>query len=351
MSVADEVRRVRRSAAWFRLPERGLVEVRGADRVRFLQGQLSADIGSLSPSAGTAAPSEGMAGSPPVGAVSGCYALALTPQGRIVVDLHVLARADAIWLETAAACVPAALSRLAKYVIADDVELVDRSADVARFGIEGPRAPDLLASAAGAQLVLASEAGAEIRVAGVAGLAAAFGWSGEAAFQMFFPRAAQAAVESALCDAAAACGASEAGGEALEVLRVEAGIPRAGAELGEDVLPAEARLLERAVSFTKGCYTGQEVVARMASRGRVGHLLVGLAFEGALPERGAALHAGDARVGAVTSTARSPHAGAIGLGFVRRGHDEPGTRLVVDGGGGGARVAALPFVAPGSQRP
>jgi folate-binding protein YgfZ len=328
MSAADEVRAARDRAAWFQLSERGLIEVRGADRVRFLQGQLSADVGSLDAT----------------GPRSGCYALALTPQGRIVVDLHVLARSESIWLETAAACVPAALARLGKYVIADDVELVDRSGEIARFGIEGPRAPELLAGAAGTRLALAPEAGAEIRIAGSVGLAAAFGWSGEAAFQLFFPRAAQAGVAAALRHAAAACGASEAGGEALEVLRVEAGIPRAGAELGEDVLPAEARLLERAVSFTKGCYTGQEVVARMASRGRVGHLLVGLVFEGALPAPGAALHAGDVRAGAVTSAALSPHAGPIGLAFVRRGHDEPGTRLAVDGGG--ARVAALPFVRP-----
>src|SRR5262249_44647456 len=244
--------------------------------------------------------------------------------------------------------VPAALARLGKYVIADDVELADRSDRIARFGIEGPRAPDLLAAAAGSCPELAPESAAGLRIAGSGVAVAAFGWSGGRALPPFVPRAEEAGGAAAREAAAAACGAARAGPEALEVLRVEAGIPAAGRELGEDVLPAEARLLERAVSFSKGCYTGQEVVARMESRGRVGHLLVGLAFEGALPAPGAPLRAGGSRVGAVTSTARSPSAGAIGLRFVRRGHEPPGTRLGVDSET--ARVVALPFVRGSAAR-
>ena len=325
MSAGDPVRAARRSAALFELPERGLIDVRGSDRVRFLQGQLTADVAALDAA----------------GPRSGCYALALSPQGRIVVDLHVIARPDSIWLETDAESVPAAMARLAKYVIADDVELVDTGREPSRFGIEGPRAGDLLEAAAGVCPALAPESAAPLQIAGADVLAAAYGWSGERAFQLFVPRAHASAVGAALRAAAAACGAVEAGPEVLEVLRVEAGVPRAGRELGPDVLPAEAGVLARAVSFTKGCYTGQEVVARMESRGRVAHRLVGLAFE-ELPELGAALSAGGTRVGAVTSAAQSPTAGSIGLGYVRAGHEEPGTRLEV--GGAGARVAALPFV-------
>jgi folate-binding Fe-S cluster repair protein YgfZ len=117
------------------------------------------------------------------------------------------------------------------------------------------------------------------------------------------------------------------------------------------VLPAEARLVDTAVSFTKGCYTGQEVVARMHSRGRVGHLLVGVRLEpdaeAALPIRGAALVHEGAPVGAVTSAACSPTAGPVALGFVRAGHAEPGTLLRVDGRSG--RVVELPFVASSGQ--
>jgi folate-binding protein YgfZ len=129
----------------------------------------------------------------------------------------------------------------------------------------------------------------------------------------------------------------------LEVLRIEAGRPRAGAEIGPDTLPAELRLVERAVSFTKGCYTGQEIVARMASRGRVGHLLVGIRFDGdALPAANTPIRIGEAKVGEITSVARSPLAGAIGLGIVRKGFDAPGT--LVDAGGCAGRVVELPFV-------
>lgn len=276
MSAGDAVRAARVTAAIFPLADRALLEVRGGDRIRFLQGQLTHDV----------------AGLDPAGPRSGCQALLLTAQGRIVADLHVLARPDELWLET--------------------------------------------------------EAGAPLALAGAEGWVAAFGWSGETALQLFVPAAAAGAAAEALRAAGGPLEAAWGDARALEVLRIEAGIPRGGAELGEDVLPAEARLVERAVSFTKGCYTGQEVVARMHSRGRVGHLLVGLALpaDGALPAPGAPLLHDGAKVGALTSVARSPAAGAIGLGFVRSAHAEPGTELGCPGGI--ARVVALPFVAPGS---
>lgn len=333
MSAGDAVRAARVTAAIFPLADRALLEVRGGDRIRFLQGQLTHDV----------------AGLDPAGPRSGCQALLLTAQGRIVADLHVLARPDELWLETEAGRAAAARARLEKYVIADDVRIAERSADWARFAIEGPRARALLAAAApGAALDLLPDAGAPLALAGAEGWVAAFGWSGETALQLFVPAAAAGAAAEALRAAGGPLEAAWGDARALEVLRIEAGIPRGGAELGEDVLPAEARLVERAVSFTKGCYTGQEVVARMHSRGRVGHLLVGLALpaDGALPAPGAPLLHDGAKVGALTSVARSPAAGAIGLGFVRSAHAEPGTELGCPGGI--ARVVALPFVAPGS---
>jgi folate-binding protein YgfZ len=327
------LRAARASAAIFPLAERALLEVRGGDRVRFLQGQLTNDV----------------AGLDPAGSRSGCYALVLTAQGRIVADLHVLARPDAFWLETAASLAAAATARLEKYVIADDVRIAERGAGWRRFAIEGPRARALLAAAApGAPLDLLPDAWAPLPIAGVDGAVAAFGWSGEDALQLFVPEEAGDAAARALGDAGARLEAVWGDATALEVLRIEAGVPRAGAELGEEVLPAEARLLERAVSFTKGCYTGQEVVARMHSRGRVGHLLVGVALAAgaALPAPGTPLlHAG-AKVGELTSVALSPRVGPIGLGFVRAAQAEPGTELSC--AGGPARVAALPFVAAGS---
>jgi folate-binding protein YgfZ len=136
--------------------------------------------------------------------------------------------------------------------------------------------------------------------------------------------------------------------EALEVMRVEAGIPSLEAELDDGVLPPEARL-ERAISTSKGCYVGQEIVARLRARGQVNHLLVGLRIEsGALPEIGSKLQASGRDIGEITSVARSPAEGAIALGYVRREHSEAGTRL--DSASGAVRVTALPFVAPAPVR-
>ena len=329
MSVAEEVRATRRTAGVFRLQGRALLEVHGSDRARFLQGQLSNDVACLDASRSD----------------SGCHALALTREGRIVAEFHVVARPDAFWLETDAAAAAAAIARLEKFVIADDVAIADRSAAFARFAVEGPRAPELIATATGVPLAIPDDGAVVAQIDGIEVVIAAFGWSGEAARQIFAASEDAARIDEALRAAATAHGAIAASEAALEVLRIEAGVPRFGAELGEHALPAELRLESRAISFTKGCYTGQEVVARMHSRGRVGHLLVGLAIEGAvLPAIGAALEADASRVGEVTSAAHSPSAGVIALGFVRRGFEDPGTVLAVEGRD--ARVVALPIVAP-----
>ena len=334
MSPARGVRSARTTAAVFALADRGVVEVRGSDRERFLQGQLTNDVAGLDPS----------------GARSGCHALVLTPQGRIVADLHVLARADAFWLETDRAAVPALIARLEKYVIADDVQIDDHSDDWARFGIEGPRATELVAAAAGVPVALAPDAWAALPIAGADVVVASFGWSGETALQLFAPAASRDAVAGALQTSAERLGAVVADAATLEILRVEAGVPRFGAELGEQTLPAEARLVESAVSFRKGCYTGQEVVARMQSRGRVGHLLVGLALPRDAPEvprPGTPILRDGAKSGEVTSVALSPAAGPIALGFLRAAHAEPGSRCLLPDGAS-VTVVALPFVPTGS---
>ncbi len=125
-----------------------------------------------------------------------------------------------------------------------------------------------------------------------------------------------------------------------EVARIEAGIPRFGREFGPDSMPAEAGLVERAVSFTKGCYPGQEPIARLHYRGHANRGLRGLAFPGDVPEPGAAITAADREVGRVTSVADSPRFGAIGLAVMRR---EVADRQKVDAGGHPAVVRPLPF--------
>jgi aminomethyltransferase len=337
VSAGEQAQRCRASAGLFRLgaggsDARGLVVVEGGDRVRWLNGMLTNDVARL------------IAGRER----SGCYALLLTRIGRIVADLHVLQRGDAFWLECDAAAVAPLLATLGKFIIADDVRLSDASQAWERLALEGPDASGCFAAAAGEAPGLAPDAADAYTIAGQRVIAGAWGVSGEDALQLCVPAGASAAVSEALLRAGAGFSLREADADALEILRIEAGTPRFGRELSEAVLPAEAGL-ERAISTSKGCYTGQEIVARMATRGESSHALVGLAFADAgVPAAGAAVSAQGVRVGDLTSAARSASAGTIALAYVRRAHAAPGTPLEVDGQS--ARVAALPFVAPRSRK-
>jgi folate-binding protein YgfZ len=329
--MSDAAARIRRGAGWFALPDRGVISVRGADRVRWTNGMVSNDVARLAPGPES----------------SGCYALLLTAQGRIVADPHVLVREQELWLELSRDALPEVLKRLERYVIADDVALSDASDAWRRFALEGPRAREVLQRAAGALPAIARDCGAPLRIAGAEVTACAWGFSGEAAYQLF-ARAGDADAVAAAVVAAGGDALELGDAEVLEVLRIEAGTPRLGRELGEDVLPAEAGLVGRAVSLAKGCYTGQEIVARMDSRGSASHRLVGLRFEtgfpgGSPPLAGTPVKAGDGQpVGSVTSACRSALAGAIALAYLRRSHADPGGEVAV--GETSARVAALPFV-------
>jgi folate-binding protein YgfZ len=329
--IADAAERavaVRRSAGLFALPERGLLQVEGADRVRWLDGMLSNHVAALAPD-----PDH-----------SGCHALLLTPTARILADPHVLHRGEAFWLELCGDAAESTRVHLERYVIADDVTLQDVSNLWARFSLEGPKAAGLLERVTGTPLRLAPNACADLRIGSVAAVVAAYGFSGAPGFQLFVPSALAADVAGSLH---AEGGASLVEGDAatLEILRIESGIPRLGAELDEDVLPAEAGLIASAVSLTKGCYTGQEIVARLESRGQVAHRLVGLRCAGETPPAPdtALEDESGKRVGEVTSACLSAVAGPIALGYVRRPFDTPGSALRV--GSQQAWVTELPFVA------
>jgi len=329
--AAERAAGVRKGVGVFSLAERGLIEVGGGDRVRWLDGMLSNDVSGLQ-----------------VGAErSGCYATTLTARGRIVADLHVLVRDTVFWLETAAAAVDKLLAHFERHLIADDVQLRDISSSVDRLAVEGPLAAQLLERAAGAALNLAADCCRVLRIGETEVVAARYGWSGEAGFQLLVPAGSGEGVARAIGAAESGPASIIMGENTLEVLRIEAGIPRFGAEIDETVLPAEARL-GRAVARSKGCYVGQEVVARMEVAGRVSHLLVGLAIgDGPIPAPGSEISAAGRRVGEVTSSCRSALAGSIALGFVRAVHSTVGTE--VRAADRPARVAALPFAGPGAS--
>lgn len=333
MSERAKTTRVREGVGLFEGDGRGLLAVLGADRVRWLDGMLTADVKSLEKR----------------GDGAGRPALLLTHRGAIVADFHVGRMGEALLLDCQRAAIPTIRAALEKRIIADDVVLEDRSLAFAAIGIEGARAEDVLRRASDGGALPAAEDWAVIRIAGAEGLVAAWGWSGERGFLLRVAPAAERGVREALVAAAAALDVDCVVGDGalLETLRVEAGIPALGAELDEEVLPPEARL-ERAIAINKGCYVGQEIVARLRSRGQVNHLLVGLRFEGdrsAAP--GTPLVAAGKSIGEITSSLVSPTEGPIALGYVRREQAEDG--MALDAAGLRARVAPLPFVAPVSS--
>jgi folate-binding protein YgfZ len=329
VAAESDSTRVREGVGLFAMDDRGLLEVRGSDRIRWLDGMLTADVKALEKR----------------GEGAGGPALLLTHRGGIVADLRVGRLGETLLLE----CAKGELSRiravLEKMIIADDVVLSDRSEGHAVLGVEGARSGEVLARALGEGALPGPDGWAERSLAGIPVLVAAFGWSGEQAYQLRVERARAGALREAIEAAAIALGVVFVAGDRalLEVLRVEAGIPALGAELDEGVLPPEARL-ERAIAVNKGCYVGQEIVARLRSRGQVNHLLVGLRLEaGPLPEVGTALSVAGRTTGEITSVASSPSQGPIALAYVRREHAEVGTRVEL--AGGAASIAALPFVA------
>lgn len=325
--------RVREGVGLFDRSGRGLIEVSGADRVRWLDGMLTQNVKQLVER----------------GEGAGCHALFLTHRGAIVADLRVGVVGESILLECERSGVPRIRAALEKRIIADEVVLTDRSDDFEAIGLEGAGAPAVFARALEGGGRLERDAFLRGRVGGAEVLVAAIGWSGEDAYQFHCTPGSRAAVRAALERAAAELGIDCVAGDAVleEVLRIEAGIPRAGAELDEEVLPPEARL-EATIATNKGCYVGQEIVARLRSRGQVNHLLVGLRpEEGIRPSVGARLVVEGRSVGELSSVAVSPTEGVLALGFVRREHAEVGRRLDLEGDGalvGRVVVVALPFV-------
>lgn len=331
------IRATRESAVLFDMSSRGRLEVRGSDGVRWLDGMISGDVEALASGA------DG----------SGCYAMLLTSRGAIVADLHVGRLGEVFTLESLGSEIPRIRATLEKFIIADDVELIEVGDSERVLGLEGPGAPAILS-----QALKADSSGDGLpapndwrlgQIAGKPVLIAAFGFSGESAFQIRCSPEDRSVVEEALDAAAGSSGILRGSFADLEVLRVEAGIPALGQELDEEVLPPEARL-EAAISTTKGCYVGQEIVARLRARGQVNHLLVGLRLESSpssLPVPGAHLSVGGKRSGEITSVAVSPDLGPIALGYLRREHADPDTSVEFDEGRG--RVSALPFAQPKSE--
>ena len=316
-------RAIKEHAAIGAVAPRKAIGVSGKDRAAYLQGLLTNDIQALTPGAG-------------------CYAAWLTPQGRMLTDLHVFESGDMILLDVPAVEVAATLQRLDQFIFTEDVQLADLSGTLEAVWIHGPESAALLDQTLIGVQGLAGWPEYHNTRAGVSSkndlrppfpvVVARVSQVGVPGFVVYIEPSGRADLERALVER----GAVIADGSALEAARIEAGYPLFGIDMTDDTIPLEAGIEERAISFGKGCYVGQEVIIRVLHRGhgRVVRKLVALRLSAEGPGRGATIRAGDRDVGAVTSFAVSPRFGSIALGYVHRDFSEIGSRVTVQGPAG-----------------
>jgi tRNA-modifying protein YgfZ len=317
---------MREGAALVSQSRTGRIQLTGADRRSYLQGLLSNDIEALVPG-------------------TGCYATMLTAQGRMITDMRVLELGDSVLLDVPAEVVAAVRDHLDRFVFTEDVMVQDVSATHCAIGLYGPRALDVLAAAGveggASQDLFASN---RVRVAGADAVLVRSDGPGIRGFDVIAAAADLPAIEEALIGA----GAIRASDADVEAVRIESGRPRFGADMDADTIPLEAGLEDRAISRTKGCYVGQEVIVRVIDRGhgRVARRLIGLTLPAAapVPATGSRLQAAGKDVGRVTSAVFSPAlARPVALGYAQRDFVEPGTRVDIEGSGE-AVVTPLPLV-------
>ncbi|KAB2671731.1 MAG: aminomethyl transferase family protein [Verrucomicrobia bacterium] len=329
-----EYRALRESAAVFDLGFRGRFCLTGADRVRLLHGQVTNDVQGLK-------------------AGQGCYTAVVTNKGRMQCDAFVYALPQELLLDVEPGVSTAFRQRLEHHIIADDVQVVDAAPYYGLLSVQGPRAAEAVA---GLELGIEPPASAlGFSTVSPAGLGEIYLVNqpriGLPGFEMFVPTDAQGMVHDRLLASAKAQGGCGAGWSAFELARIEAAVPRFGVDMDESNLPPEAGIEGRAVSLDKGCYIGQEILARLRTYGQVTRALRGLRIDcvsGGLPVRGDKLRYEGRDVGQLTSVAWSDSAGgAIALGYVRRECFRSGTELLVASASRGelrARIVDVPFV-------
>jgi tRNA-modifying protein YgfZ len=316
---------VRESAAIGSISPRAQIAVAGADRATYLQGLLTNDIQALA---------EG----------SGCYAAWLSPQGRMLTDMHVLQSSGMLLLDVPADQASAVLMRLDQFLFSEDVRIESLVEAMTGVWLHGPQAAAVIEHVVGADLKVGPYAvwndyhhdtatfdGNPVSVARIDQV-------GVPGYCVFLARAAEVQFVAAAVEA----GARVVGAEALDAARIEAGYPLFGVDMTDDTIPLEAGIDQRAISFTKGCFVGQEVVIRVLHRGggRVVKKLVGLKLSGEAGV-GAKILSGEREIGVLTSVATSPRFGVIALGYVHRDFTSPGTGVQV--AGHPATVVGLPM--------
>jgi tRNA-modifying protein YgfZ len=345
-NMADSIifQRIAEHAGLFDRSQGSRLAITGPDRAKFLHNLLTNEVKRL-----------------PVG--KGCEAFVTSTQGKTIAFVTVLAGALDILLRTDAGAIAGLIPHLTKYGVFDDVAIDDQSVSTFEYHVAGPAAAEIVRNCCG-QLpedtelahVTAKLGGQPVRVIREAptklpGLTVIGDIAiAQAVRDRLLLAGSRLSVRLKPDLRSGELGLVEAGPEVFEVLRVEAGLPVFGKDITEKNLPQEIGRDARAISFVKGCYLGQETVARIDALGHVNQLLKGLVFEAGspCPELGAPLEAGGKQVGVVTSVAFSPTRNApVALGIVRTSHSASGTKVHVkgstDGDGLVATVSELPI--------
>lgn len=303
---------------------RGQIAVSGRDRASYLHGLLTNDV-------------QGMR------AGQGCYAAWLTAQGRMTTDMYVLESGDMMMLDVPSAQTESILARLDQFIFTEDVQLANLSDDMTAVGVHGPHAPALVARVLSATDDLNAWPechNARLAFGAVPVVVVRIDQLGGPGFTLYVARSSERDVRYALEQA----GVRAVSADAVTAARIESGYPVFGIDMDDQIIPLEVGIESRLISFTKGCYPGQEVIIRVLHRGggRVVKKLVGLRVEegSTLPSR-SVVQVDGKDVGFVTSGARSPQLGSIALAYVHRDFIEPGSRVSTVAGA--ATVSALPF--------
>jgi len=301
-NLAADYRLLREQVGLVDRSERGKLALTGGEAKEFLHGQVTNDIEALAPG-------------------RGCYAAFLTHKGKMLGDLRVLDLGDELWLDTERSALQELFNMIRRYKLGRDVELHKRTLERGLLSLVGPGARELVPAAGPDE-------------------------HDNASFELGVAVATDVGVD-VICDAEridevkAALRVPEVSEAAAEIIRVERGRPRYGVDLDESVIPQEAGLNDRAVNFEKGCYVGQETVARLFYRGKPNRHLRGLRLSEPV-ETGTVLRLGEREVGRVGSSVVSPAHGPIALAIVRR-EAAPGETVAAGEDGATAVIGELPF--------
>ena len=327
-NIEDELRLIHESAGLIDLGFRSRICVIGPDRIQFLHGQVTNDIKKLD-------------------AGQGCLAALVDHKGKIQSDLNVHRLAEELLLDFEPGLTERITERLNQFIIAEDVEVLDVAPHYGLLSVQGPASGAVLESlelgvslpAKARQVASVShEDFGEIYLANRAR-------ADRAGFDLYVPTDSLPAAFPTLVDACKSARGDVCGSAALEQARILAGIPRYGVDMDESNLVSETGIASEAISYSKGCYIGQEVIARIRTYGRAKRRFCRLridALDAELPAKGDLLYSGDRKAGWITSATRSAgDTGAIALGYVASGHWDSGTALTLKGDSGERNVAVM----------